>query len=66
MFDCDGRHERVQLGCLRRVSAPLFLFLLRLFLILLQWGAEDAEIKVPSGENTELKCSPFMAWSRSV
>ena len=25
-----------------------------------------AEIKVPSGENTELKCSPFKAWSRSV
>ena len=31
-----------------------------------QWGAADAEIKVPSGENTELKCSPFKAWSRSV
>ena len=30
-----------------------------------QWGAEDAEIKVPSGENTELKRSPFKAWSRS-
>ena len=24
-----------------------------------QWGAADAEIKVPSGENTELKRSPF-------
>ena len=24
-----------------------------------QWGAVDAEIKVPSGENTELKRSPF-------
>ena len=32
----------------------------------LQWGAADAEIKVPSGENTELKRSPFKAWSRSV
>ena len=31
-----------------------------------QWGAADAEIKVPSGENTELKHSPFNAWSRSV
>ena len=31
-----------------------------------QWGAADAEIKVPSGENTELKRSPFEAWSRSV
>ena len=26
-----------------------------------QWGASDAEIKVPSGENTELKRSPFQA-----
>ena len=24
-----------------------------------QWGAADAEIEVPSGENTELKDSPF-------
>ena len=31
-----------------------------------QWGAADAEIKVPSGENTELKRSPFKAWSGSV
>ena len=31
-----------------------------------RWGAADAEIKVPSGENTKLKCSPFKAWSRSV
>ena len=31
-----------------------------------QWGAADAEIKVPSVENTELKGSPFKAWSRSV
>ena len=31
-----------------------------------QWGAADAEIKVPSGENTELKSSPFIAWSRLV
>ena len=28
-----------------------------------QWEAVDAEIKVPSGENTELKHSPFKAWS---
>ena len=32
----------------------------------LQWGAAGAEIKVPSGQNTELKRSPFKAWSRSV
>ena len=31
-----------------------------------QWRAADAEIKVPSGENTELKRSPFQARSRSV
>ena len=31
-----------------------------------QWRAVDAEIKVPSGDNTELKRSPFQAWSRSV
>ena len=29
-----------------------------------QWGAADAEIKVPFGENTELERSPFKAWSR--
>ena len=32
----------------------------------LQWRAADAEIKVPSGEKTELKRSPFEAWSRST
>ena len=31
-----------------------------------QWRAADAEIKVPSGENTKITCSPFKAWSRSV
>ena len=31
-----------------------------------QWGAADAEINVPSGENAELKGSPFKAWSRSI
>ena len=31
-----------------------------------QWGAADAEMKVPSDENTELKLSPFKAWGRSV
>ena len=28
-----------------------------------QWGAADAEFEVPSGENTELKRSPFKAWN---
>ena len=31
-----------------------------------QWGAADADIKVPSGENTELKRSLVKAWSKSV
>ena len=31
-----------------------------------QWGAADAEIKVPSDENTELKVSRFKVWSTSV
>ena len=31
-----------------------------------QWAAADAEMKVPSGKNTELIHSPFQAWSRSV
>ena len=34
--------------------------------VALQWGAADAKIKVPSGEETELKRSPFKACSRSV
>ena len=48
---------------------PLFSRLLFLRLVPIptpQWGAANAEIKVPSGENTELKRSPFKAWSRSV
>ena len=36
------------------------------YCLLPQWGAADAEIKVPSDENTELKRSPFKAWSRSA
>ena len=31
-----------------------------------QWGAADAEIKIPSVENTELEGSPFKAWGRLV
>ena len=31
----------------------------------LQWGAADAETKVPSDENTELKRSLFKAWRGS-
>ena len=32
----------------------------------LQWGIADAEIKVPSDENTELKDSPFEAWTKYI
>ena len=38
----------------------------RLVFVTPQWGAADAEIKVPPGENTELKRFPFKAWSKSV
>ena len=31
-----------------------------------QWGAADAEIKRPSGQNPELRGSPFKAWNKSV
>ena len=40
-------------------------FVATVFAVYPQWGAADAEIKVPSGENTELKRSPVKAWSRS-
>ena len=50
------------------IQDALYLFTSsRVFTCLLpQGGAADAEIKVPSGENTELKRSPFKAWSRLV
>ena len=31
----------------------------KVYTLIPQWGAEDAEIKILSGENTELKHSPF-------
>ena len=48
------------------VSLFIFICSFVSFILPPQWGAADAEIKVPSGENTELKRSPFQAWSRSV
>ena len=30
------------------------------------WEPRTQKLKVPSGENTELKRSPFKAWSRSI
>ena len=55
--DNDAVARLSALSCLRRSGYPLEAP---------QWGAEDAEIKVPSRKNTELKRSPFKAWSRSV
>ena len=59
----------VQLTCYYSVGLLIFIPLLVVSFSLLstsQMGAADAEIKVPYGENTELKRSPFKAWSRSV
>ena len=38
----------------------------RFLLAVPQCGVADAEIKVPSVENTELEGSPFKAWGWSV
>ena len=48
------------------VVVIIILLLLIIIINTPQWGAADAEIKVPSSENTELKRSPFQAWSGSV
>ena len=67
----DYRHVQTVVCELRNSSAPVItvLGLFRLGATSMtppQWGAADAEIKVPSDENTELKGSPFQGWSRSV
>ena len=50
-----------------RIGSLTTLLLKTLLLLqLLRWGAADDEIKFPSVEHTELKRSPFKAWSRSV
>ena len=54
---------------IREIKCPFEVILfawVKLHTVTLQWGAVVAEIKVPSGENTELKRSPFKAWSGSV
>ena len=71
---CPKRDSNPQLpdpvsGALISQSQPPLLLLLgvaRYIIASPRWGAADAEIKVPSGQNTELKRSPFKAWSRSV
>ena len=71
------RHGEVELhvvaGCGRRVYLHIYFDLLCHVLSYNlrlpqppQWGAADAEIKVPFVENTELKGSSFQVWSRSV
>ena len=59
-FRIKNTHERLKrtlLSCIVSSKSDLFNLLPR-------WGAADAKFKVPSGENTELKHSPFKAWSR--
>ena len=57
----------LRLGQTNWAFNPLsFLFMFLFLLLSPQWGAADSEIKVPFDENTELKGSPFKAWSRSV
>ena len=50
----------------RSGHCTILFWLVECTLILPQWGASDAEIKVPSVDKTEFKRSPFKAWSRSV
>ena len=59
----------------RRFSSVLTLYcddlqtafgLLKAFLALLSLHWKSSLVLSPFGENTELKCSPFIAWSRSV
>ena len=51
---------------IRKIFIVVFSFSLHCFFFFFtpQWGAEDAETKVPSVENTELEGSPFKAWGR--
>ena len=70
----DGFGEIVMMrdmrgSCIRSLGYFQTVFWCTILLTLLcssQWGAADAEIRVPSGETSELKRSPFNAWSRSV
>ena len=52
--------------CMMVVLIELYPFIPLSLNLTPQWGAVDAKIKVPFGENTELKRSPFKAWGRSV
>ena len=66
--DCEDvsmRAKNTSFLCQRKVFA-VYHFVESVPLADPRWVAADAEIKVPSGENTELKRSPFKAWSRSI
>ena len=69
-YKCSRQLSAFSLSSSGLISAVLVLSTIYLFVKVSlsppQWGAADAEIKVPSGENTELKRSPFIASSRSV
>ena len=55
-----------QTRTIQHLNLSLSLSPLSLSLSSPQREAADGEIKVPSGENTERKRSPFKVWSRSV
>ena len=63
---CASVHIYVYVSVCKCVCVCVCVNLISFYSGLLQWAAADAEIKVPSGENTELKHSPFKALSRSV
>ena len=63
---CAIVHIYVYVSVCKCVCVCVCVNLISFYSGLLQWAAADAEIKVPSGENTELKHSPFKALSRSV
>ena len=48
------------------VNSVILILFVCLFVCLFVLGTADAESKVPSVENTELRCSPFKALSRSI
>ena len=66
MREREKRCKHVGVGAGRLLSSDLTRVDGAFSLLAPHWGAADVEIKVPSGENTELKRSSFKAWSRSA
>ena len=64
------KHNRRRGGGGRRRKRIIIVIIIIIVIVISiaipQWGAADEEVKVRSGENTELKGSPLKAWSRSV